>query len=514
MKWIARATVAMLASGLLVTLAVLGLWMTGAGGTAVRAQDPTTIGVDTNPAGNSATSLGSIDWCRSVENIGATFEVDVFVTDVTDLVGFELYFNYDATVVDVIAHDVKQFLGTGADVMDLSTGASDWGYHVGAFDKAGGNSGPEGVLVRLTLEAMGNGVSPASIDKIDVNADTVPDLGPRLDAVGGGHIGDVDGDELFDGPIYDGRISVGQSDSDGDGTDDGCDNCPDDYNPGQEDGDGDHVGDICDNCPDDYNPDQVDTDGDGDGDACDTDVDGDGWEDGVDNCPNDYNPGQEDGDEDDIGDVCDNCPSDYNPNQTDTDTDGEGDACDLDDDGDGEPDASDNCPLIPNPGQEDLDGDGIGDACDDDSDNDYMPDAYENEHDACLDPLVADHTGNPDGDMLVSYAEMIAGTDPCVANPELADDSDGDGFSDGAEAYMGTDPQDGCPDDANDDAWPPDFNDDTVVDVVDAITFLMHIPSGLGSANYDQRADMNADTVIDITDVLIFLVYFPGTCAS
>jgi len=508
MKWIARATVAMLASSLLVALAIFGLWMASAGGTVVHGQNPTTIGVDTNPAGNSATSLGSIDWCHSVGSIGATFDVDVFVTDVTDLRAFEAYFSYDPLVLDVIDRDVFQFLGTQTDVMDLSTGSSAYGYHTGAFDNAGGNSG-QGVLVRLTLQTVGNGVSPASIDKIDVNADTIPDLGPRLDGVGGLPIDDVDGDGLFDGLIYDGRVSVGQPDSDGDGTDDGCDNCPDDYNSGQDDGDGDHVGDFCDNCPDDYNPDQVDSDGDGDGDACDTDVDGDGWEDGIDNCPNDYNPGQEDGDEDGVGDVCDNCPSDYNPNQTDTDGDGEGDACDLDDDGDGVPDASDNCPLIPNPGQEDLDGDGIGDACDDDNDNDYMPDDYEGEH-ACLDPLVPDHAGNPDGDELVSYAEMIAGTDPCVANPELADDSDIDDFTDGAEAYMGTDPQASCRPPAN--AWPPDFNGDHVVDVVDAIMFLMHAPSALGSANYDQRADMNADTVIDITDILIFLSYFPGAC--
>jgi len=46
------------------------------------------------------------------------------------------------------------------------------------------------------------------------------------------------------------------------------------------------------------------------------DSDGDGIEDGADNCPTVSNPGQEDADNDGVGDVCDNCPSTANPDQT------------------------------------------------------------------------------------------------------------------------------------------------------------------------------------------------------
>jgi len=76
--------------------------------------------------------------------------------------------------------------------------------------------------------------------------------------------------------------SVLGADSDGDGVEDGDDNCPSNYNPGQQD-----------------------TDDDGDGDVCDSDDDGDGKNDDVDNCPKTYNPGQGDMDGDGRGDACD-----------------------------------------------------------------------------------------------------------------------------------------------------------------------------------------------------------------
>jgi hypothetical protein len=157
------------------------------------------------------------------------------------------------------------------------------------------------------------------------------------------------------------------ADGDGDGVDDGSDNCPLVSNPFQTDTDGDGVGDACDNCPNDANADQLDTDGNGVGDACEVvgvDTDGDGINDDSDNCPTVINPLQTDTDGDGLGDLCDNCPSDANPDQLDTDSDGIGNTCDDDDDGDGVLDVDDNCPLVANPFQEDSDGDGAGDVCD------------------------------------------------------------------------------------------------------------------------------------------------------
>ena len=226
-----------------------------------------------------------------------------------------------------------------------------------------------------------------TINNPDADGDGVNDGADNCPAIANADQSDIDGDGI--GDVCDGDV-------DGDGILNGSDNCPVTSNAGQGDTDGDGIGDACDgdvdgdgvpngtdNCPVNSNADQGDTDGDGIGDVCDDDADGDGILNGVDNCPLIANADQLDTDGDGLGNACDtdddgdgaddgldNCPLIANADQLDTDSDGLGDVCDPDDDDDGKDDGPDNCPLTSNGGQEDTDRDGIGDACDDDIDGD------------------------------------------------------------------------------------------------------------------------------------------------
>jgi hypothetical protein len=183
------------------------------GRTESAAQVSIAIGIDADPAGNTATSLGPIDSCVSVSN-GETFQVDLFVTDVVDLLAWEAYFAYDMTIVNVLDRDVEMFQAAnpGSNMFDVSESLPDidgW-YRVAAADLAeppAPDSG-SGVLARLTLKAVGPGVSPASLSPIDLNGDGTIDLGPFLNDFQGEPIGDLDGDRFFDGPTVNAQIAV------------------------------------------------------------------------------------------------------------------------------------------------------------------------------------------------------------------------------------------------------------------------------------------------------------------
>ncbi|PPK87536.1 putative secreted protein (Por secretion system target) [Neolewinella xylanilytica] len=120
--------------------------------------------------------------------------------------------------------------------------------------------------------------------------------------------------------------------------------------PPASDADGDGVIDAEDNCPETSNGDQTDTDGDGTGDACDDDIDGDGVPNADDCDPSDPLVGAAgttyyaDADEDGFGDPNDSLVACEQPDGYVTDN-------------------TDNCPATFNPEQTDADGDGIGDAC-------------------------------------------------------------------------------------------------------------------------------------------------------
>ncbi|TET53069.1 MAG: hypothetical protein E3J64_04125, partial [Anaerolineales bacterium] len=169
----ARFAGALLTAALLTVAAVAGVIVQGGESTA---QTRSSIGVDADPAGNTATSLGPIDSCVSVST-GDTFDVDILITDVVDLLAWEVYFVYDGSIISIVDHDVQMFQAAneGSNIFDLSEVLPDLDarYGLAAADLAqppAPDSG-SGVLARLTLKAVGPGLSPASLTPIDINDD-------------------------------------------------------------------------------------------------------------------------------------------------------------------------------------------------------------------------------------------------------------------------------------------------------------------------------------------------------
>jgi hypothetical protein len=186
-----------------------------------QAEGDKTIAIDVVPDENEATVVGEVETCASA-NVGDRFIVDLVVSDIEDLLAFEADVGFDGSVLEIVDRDVELFLGSaeGSQVVDTSQSTpNDSGlYKVGAVDTADPLA-PEsgsGVLARLTIEAVSNGKSDISLNKIDDNADGANDRGVFLRNAAGDVIGDEDGDSFFDGPVGSGQIVVGAACEDSD----------------------------------------------------------------------------------------------------------------------------------------------------------------------------------------------------------------------------------------------------------------------------------------------------------
>jgi hypothetical protein len=118
--------------------------------------------------------------------------------------------------VEVVGRDVRQFLDKepNSNVFDLSDPVPNTSglYRIGAADVGGPDTEEDGsgVLAVLTLRARSEGLSWSSLGPFDANADGDDDLGSTLTELGGGHIGDNNGDGIFDGTARAGQIAVGR----------------------------------------------------------------------------------------------------------------------------------------------------------------------------------------------------------------------------------------------------------------------------------------------------------------
>ncbi len=270
----------------------------------------------------------------------------------------------------------------------------------------------------------------------------------------------------------------GVDDEDVDGIECDDDNCYDVPNPYDVDTDGDGIFDA-----------QSDINGDGLGDACQNDdPDRDGWPADDDNCPGFDSEGVEietpqdhrdplrvNSDTDEHGDVCDNCALIDNSDQADVNGDGQGDVCQKRDrDNDGWPNVEDNCGFDYNNDQADIDCDGIGDVCDADNATPWAAGIEDTDGDGICDDndlcFGDEATGDIDEDGVCDDSDICSGDDAtgdtdldgiCDDNDECnGDDAIGDGDGDGV-----CDDIDPCPVDN-----PDDTDGDGVCDDVDVCT--------------------------------------------
>lgn len=534
-------------------LAVLGGTGTSEGQAAVE------MGLDMDIAGNTASSLGPVDQCHDMVWTGQPFDgivdwsIDVYVTgDTLAPIAYDAWLTYENSSVHVTQGAPTDPLIKMPQALDLGgydEGQAAFGaiYLEPPYNGIPGN----GTLVRAGLDIGASGVVAFGLAmgayRSEAGLHAVTSMAGELyinDLCPGG---DADADGVLNADDNCPRTSnPGQQDTDLDGVGNVCDVCPSVPNPGQEDGDSDGDGDVCDNCPSISNPDQANHDTDPDGDACDADDDN-----------------------DTLPDPSDNCPLAANPDQANHDADPDGDACDVDDDGDGFTDVRENYhasdPLDPqcinatndDPGDDTKVNDGCakkagpsesGAACDnaldDDADtwvNDGCPlvgtrgessfieicDGLDNDADTAVDegfdynadtmPDCTEASVDTDGDTLVNTSDT---NDDDDGNPEDPDWNDGRHFPDTLEVYIGSDTLDACPENPNDDAWPPDLNNNGAVIGFDTLFMRSSIGSTYGGSwyemdkNYNRRYDLNANGAINGLDVLYIRPYIGTTCVQ
>jgi hypothetical protein len=128
------------------------------------------VTIDAVPQGNTATSLGDIDFCTRTE-VGSTVEVDIVVDAVpedTPMVGFEFHLLYDPQVVEVTATNNALLLAAGGSYTPFTALSdalpdSDGEFVVSIADLGGSNESGPGVLSRVTLRAKASGVSDLTL---------------------------------------------------------------------------------------------------------------------------------------------------------------------------------------------------------------------------------------------------------------------------------------------------------------------------------------------------------------
>jgi hypothetical protein len=184
------------------------------------------VSVDTNTSGNTATAVGPVEACSSVS--AGPFDVDVVIQGVTSLGTFEADLLYDPGLLQVTGEDAEYILATQVFpppiVFDLSDSVPDSDGRFQIALTSSGEGGGDGVVIRLTFDALGaGGVSALSLAGVK--------MWDGNDVV----IQPADAQGVYGGPVNGAQVVVNGActDNDGDGVLDMVDNCPSWPNPAQ-----------------------------------------------------------------------------------------------------------------------------------------------------------------------------------------------------------------------------------------------------------------------------------------
>ncbi|MEO8457198.1 MAG: thrombospondin type 3 repeat-containing protein [Chloroflexota bacterium] len=172
-------------SVLLGLVAVTALGLIAFGGSAQAHHDPgdpdiDIVSIDADITGNTATSLGPIDPCGSIASVGGTLNVDLVVDQIPDagVAGVQGDLLYDPSIVKVTALDYNFLMASGQinafSFSDVPPD-TDGDFFFSIADLSGVAESGEGVIIRVTLEAVGIGVT--TLTPGDNNGgDGIPDI--------------------------------------------------------------------------------------------------------------------------------------------------------------------------------------------------------------------------------------------------------------------------------------------------------------------------------------------------
>ena len=152
--------------------------------------------------------IGAPGGCAEL-GVGEELQVALMITDVEELQAWEATVSHDFGVIRIIEQDALVLLGQGFEASEPLPDTN--GQHLLAVGstQAVSVTGPS-VLATIKFEAVAAGVSIIDIPQTDFDSDGDTDLGAILQ-IGGTFIGDVNGDNFFDGPVQSARIAVNSS---------------------------------------------------------------------------------------------------------------------------------------------------------------------------------------------------------------------------------------------------------------------------------------------------------------